>query len=342
MIKKILISSILVSSLFVNSVFATTGKVTGNIVRIREKADVKSPEVSVATKNETVEIIGEEGNWYKVNFEKVTGYISKDYVEANYSPANNTNTSAQENTSNLTAQNQEVNNNTTNTTNTSDTTNTNNIDNTSNSNIENKTDNVDNTASSEENNEEENNKEENQENTQDTSTTVPNYEKNQTITFEEETDLKFLPSFTSRVMEKTLKDSTYTVEAVLNNWVKVSNSNVSGWVLKTNINKTNNSNDETSENNGSESGETTDKPAEPENQNQPDVSSEQKPETETVKKGTVNVPSAKIRKEPDGTPLSAIKEGTEVTILGEENDWYHISVGEYDSCYIAKRLITEK
>ena len=39
MVKKILISSILVFSLFVNSVFATTGKVTGNIVRIREKAD---------------------------------------------------------------------------------------------------------------------------------------------------------------------------------------------------------------------------------------------------------------------------------------------------------------
>lgn len=335
MIKKILISSILVSSLFVNSVFATTGKVTGNIVRIREKADVKSPEVSVATKNETVEIIGEEGNWYKVNFEKVTGYISKDYVEANYSPSNNTNTSAQENTSNLTAQNQEVSNNTSNTTNPENTVTTNNIDNTDNSNNENKTDNVDNTTSSEENN-----KEENQENTQDTSTNVPNYEKNQTVTFEEETDLKFLPSFTSRVSEKTSKNSTYTIELILNNWVKVSDGSTSGWVLKTSINGTDNNS--SSENNSSESGETTDKPAETENQNQPDVSSEQKPETETVKKGTVNVPSAKIRKEPDGTPLSAIKEGTEVTILGEENDWYHISVGEYDSCYIAKRLITEK
>lgn len=318
MVKKILISSILISSLFVNSVFATTGKVTGNVVRIREKADVKSPEVSVATKNETVEVIGEEENWYKVNFEKVTGYISKDYVEANYSPSNNTNTSSQENTSNLTAQNQEVSNNTANT---------------ANSNSENKTDNVDNTTSSEENN-----KEENQENTQDTSINVPNYEKNQTVTFEEETDLKFLPSFISRVSEKTSKNSTYTIELILNNWVKVSDGSTSGWVLKTSINGTDNNS--SSENNSSESGETTDKPAETETQ--PDVSSEQKTETEAVKKGTVNVPSAKIRKEPDGTPLSAIKEGTEVTILGEENDWYHISVGEYDSCYIAKRLITEK
>ena len=66
---------------FAGSVLAATGRVTGNNVRIRAKASSNSEEKSVATKNEKVEILGEEGDWYYIKFENVTGYMSKDYIE---------------------------------------------------------------------------------------------------------------------------------------------------------------------------------------------------------------------------------------------------------------------
>ena len=74
----------LIGTLISNISLATTGTVTGGEVNIRERADSKALEVSVAKKGEKVEVIGEEGNWYHIKFENVTGYISKDYVDTDY------------------------------------------------------------------------------------------------------------------------------------------------------------------------------------------------------------------------------------------------------------------
>ena len=84
MVKRVLLSMAIILILLTTSVFAVTGKVTGSKVRIREKADIKSIEVSVAKKDEIVNVIGEEGDWYKVQFENVTGYMSKEYVDTDY------------------------------------------------------------------------------------------------------------------------------------------------------------------------------------------------------------------------------------------------------------------
>lgn len=74
----------LIGTLISNISLAATGTVTGGEVNIRERADSKALEVSVAKKGEKVEVIGEEGNWYHIKFENVTGYISKDYVDTDY------------------------------------------------------------------------------------------------------------------------------------------------------------------------------------------------------------------------------------------------------------------
>lgn len=308
----IIISFILV----VTPSFAATGRVTGTNVRIRERADSKAPEISVATKNETVEVIGEEGNWYKVNFETITGYISKDYVDTDYTsssssqtetpaptittpeptpeptPAPATNTAEPEPDTNTTTQ--PVNNA---------------VANTVENNVTNSTNEV----------------------AQNTVTDSANeVEKDQKVKFSSEADLKYLPSFTSRTSSKVTSGEVYTVKENLNNWIKVENGNNSGWVLKAKVIAT----DE-------------DVTTTPETQTPPQETTptqEQPPATPTpeTKKGTVIVPSARIRKSPNGEQLDSLEEGTEVTILGEENDWYKISVNEYDSCYIAKRLIKEK
>ena len=341
MLKKFLKSFCLTTTAFVmisSSALATTGKVTGSKVRIREKADANSPEVSVAAKNETVEIIGEEGNWYKVNFEKVTGYISKDYVETSYSSENTVSTLSSEPTDNVTqapenniedqnlvANVSEDSNNLIN-----NDLNSNNIENTTSS-ISNETDEVENSSDELQNTNSENteNSEENLENVSNETNVsseenIPSYQEGQTIIFKDETSLKYLPNFASRELVKAEKDSSYTIISILNNWIKVTNDVDSGWVLKTNIDG--NSTDSVPEDN---SNTTTDETSTTNT-------------TETTRKGVVNVESAKLRKDPDGETIDAVENGTEVTILGEEGEWYKISVGEYDSCYIAKRLITEK
>ena len=86
-------------------------------------------------------------------------------------------------------------------------------------------------------------------------------------------------------------------------------------------------------------GENTNSETKPEATPEPEVATQN--DAENVAKGTINVDSAIIRREPNGEILDSFKRGTEVTILGEKDDWYNISVGEYNNCYIAKRLVKE-
>ena len=291
---RIFMISIVTLILLGSSVFAITGKVTGSKVRIREEASSESKEISIATEGETVEIIGEEGDWYKVNFEKYTGYMSKDYVDANYSPENNeTTTPPAESNTTVEPENNPPEEDTP-------------IDE-----VQTPTDNELTTP-------EQNTPEENTNNELE-------YQVGGNITFLEETSLKYLPNFSSREISKAEKDSSYTITAVLNNWIKVSNDTNSGWVLSLKV-----------------SGNTTETTPNTTLDEQNSTTSEENNPPENTRKGTVNVESARLRKEPDGETLDSIKEGTEVTILGEEGDWYNISVDKYDDCYIAKRLITEK
>lgn len=289
---KVFMISILTFILLGSSVFAATGKVTGSKVRIREKADASSKELSIATQGETVEVIGEEGDWYKVNFEKYTGYMSKEYIDTDFSGGSTTSEPVTETPTTPTEEPEEP---------------------------ETPTE-----TPAETPEEQPSTPVETTPSTTDVEASTPKHEVGETVTFPEETSLKYLPNFSSREIAKAGKDSNYIVAAVLNNWIKVTNDTNSGWVLITKINGENQVNTPPAE--------TPEEPTPPE-ENTP---------TESGRKGTVNVESARVRIEPDGEPLGSIKEGTEVTILGEEGDWLHISTEEYDDCYIAERLITEK
>lgn len=78
-----------------SSVFAATGKVTGNSVRIREKASTDSSIVETVSKNTEVEVISEEGDFYKITYESKEGYIHKDYVKVDLSKEENSNTTSE-------------------------------------------------------------------------------------------------------------------------------------------------------------------------------------------------------------------------------------------------------
>lgn len=63
------------------NVFAQTGIVTGKNVRLRKEATTDSKVLSTMSKNEEVEVLGEEESWYKIKYEDKTGYVSKDYIK---------------------------------------------------------------------------------------------------------------------------------------------------------------------------------------------------------------------------------------------------------------------
>ncbi len=67
------------SSQTMNSVGVVTN-VTSNL-RVRKQASSSAVVLGYLLNNETVNITGKEGNWYKINFKGSVGYVSADYIK---------------------------------------------------------------------------------------------------------------------------------------------------------------------------------------------------------------------------------------------------------------------
>ena len=77
----------LASLLFINiSLAANTGTINVQVANLRETADAESTILEQITLNQEVEIVGEEGDWYQVTYNRITGYVSKELVTVNSNP----------------------------------------------------------------------------------------------------------------------------------------------------------------------------------------------------------------------------------------------------------------
>ena len=88
-IKSILIMAIisLASMLFINiSLAANTGTINVDVANLRREANAESTILEQITLNQEVEIVGEEGDWYQVTYNQITGYVSKELVTVNSNP----------------------------------------------------------------------------------------------------------------------------------------------------------------------------------------------------------------------------------------------------------------
>ena len=88
-IKSIFVMAIisLASLLFINiSLAANTGTINVQVANLRETADAESTILEQITLNQEVEIVGEEGDWYQVTYNNITGYVSKELVTVNSNP----------------------------------------------------------------------------------------------------------------------------------------------------------------------------------------------------------------------------------------------------------------
>ena len=123
--------------------------------------------------------------------------------------------------------------------------------------------------------------------------------------------------------------------------MKVTASEKSGWIFKSLID---NENLNVVPNEPTVTPEETEKPeVTPEPTVEPTPEPTATPNTSTSSnKGYINVANANIREKASTTAdvLISLTENTEVTILGEENDFYKISASNVKEGYVAKRLVT--
>ena len=66
---------------FNTTVFATTGKVITSDLRLRKEDTTSSEILKLLDENDEVEIISDNGDWYKVKADGVVGYVSKQYIK---------------------------------------------------------------------------------------------------------------------------------------------------------------------------------------------------------------------------------------------------------------------
>ena len=73
-----------ISLFFMNTSFATntnTAKITVETANIRKTPDANASIIELANQGDTVEILETEGEWYKVKYGKIIGYLRKDLLE---------------------------------------------------------------------------------------------------------------------------------------------------------------------------------------------------------------------------------------------------------------------
>ena len=98
--KKTTISSIIIAILmivFTTKVQAATGKVTTETLNLRSKASTDSAVVQLLNMDDELEILSEEGNWYKVKVGDNEGYVSRDYVKIDKTSTETNNTTITDN-----------------------------------------------------------------------------------------------------------------------------------------------------------------------------------------------------------------------------------------------------
>ena len=77
--------------------FAQSSGIATEDVKLRKTTSTNSTVLEIIPKNEEVEILEEDGDWYRVDYKKIKGYVAKEYIKLNEIASNEANT-IQENT----------------------------------------------------------------------------------------------------------------------------------------------------------------------------------------------------------------------------------------------------
>ena len=325
-IKSIVLTSIaiIVIMLFVTVSFAAdTAKVSVETARLRKEASEDATILELISLGEKVEILGQSGNWYQVEYKGITGYLRNDLIQVDGETQSNgseTATSGETVDTSATAQNN------TQTGNEAGTTSENNPQ-AENANNLTGTENTESTEPQNTTGEQANG---------DTTTTgtTDTTENEEDLTgkyqFTQDVEIKITPLINSLTVSSVKSGDTIEIQDKVNDWVLVSNENIQGWARFNILSKV----EETDQNQVL----TTENIAQttPETQEQPET---QEPQTKTmyVNSQTVNVRSAASQEASVVTQLSI---NTQVTVISEQNGWAEVTFNGGNG-YIASNLLSE-
>ncbi len=318
-IKSILIVTIIaiITLVSFNQCFAAdVAKINVDTANIRKNPDATSAIVEQAYKGEDVEILEKTGEWYKVKYNKVEGYLRKDLIsEDGQSTTEQTNTStsvsntAEVNTvAQTTTEAATASNTTTSTTETKDIT----------ANVE--------TARTNTETEE----------TSDESTSTEVVQTSGMYTCRETTKLKLLPLIFGKDIKNVETNSAVNVLEINNNWALVESGSDRGWILVNKLVKESNS--PTVDN-------TKTQVEENKEENKEEVNTEENKQEETSSETTKYVSSEVVNLRSDestsSSSLAKLTKGTEVTVVSERNGWSKVNV-DGKSGYVASSLLSER
>ena len=363
----ILITILVILVFFQIRTNATTGKSTAEYVRVREKASAQSEVIDLLDKDDTFQVLGEEGDWYKVLFKGKTGYVSKAYVSVNgkvetTSQLNENNDSDNKENKNEQAQNSENNQNINdqpqNTENNKD----------ANEQTQNKENNSDENEQAQKTENNSNASEQNSSNTSNNSL----YKKMYKIA--DDSKLNILPLINSQIVGEVKKNEEVELLENAGLWGFIKANNSYGWIrtekltgeniitINNNDNTSNSDNSENTENNidkNNQNNNTEKDNNDGNNDNNNNMNdnnkdkNNQNAENKNQQTQTVNYDSAKtmyvkaeaVNIKTNSTVNSDIVNGLQrnesIKVIGEENDWYKVEFnGDYG--FIRKDLLSSE
>ena len=295
--------------------------------------------IEILTTGEEVEILGEEGDWYKVKYLNKTGYIRKDMLDVD----DNTKKESTENS--IQSSNESISETSTtkeNVVNTQNNTATNsNNENTVNEDI------ADNNNESNVNETVANNDDNKQDVTTDSTIKKENINMLQvgyTGKLSSSLKVRILPTINSCVIATVNENTDFVLTDIINKWAYIETNKTSGWVLVSKVNYTKEEVTSTEENNSSEENA---KQEENKEETKEEEKKEEKKENET--KAEKNIPkyvSAEIlnlRKEPEnnGEVITGLKINTQVTVIEETNKtWSKVTV-DGKTGYVANKYLSD-
>ena len=309
-------------SILSTKAYATNGKVNQETVRMRKEASTNSSIVTLISLNEEVEVLSEEGEWYKIKYKTYTGYVRKDMLTVEGTVQNNSTENSQ---------------NTTSSTETSNKTNTSPV--TSNEETNTTTENTENTATT-------------TENTETPSTTTESEEnKNQIQTgfigkVSEKIDLKIVPSINSSDIYSINENTEIKIKDIMNKWCYVETEGNSGWVLKSKIKTQEETKKEETPKAEENTVETEKKDEKTEQTKTTETKTEEKKEetkktVETTKYVSAETLNMREKAENTANIVSQLKINAKVTVLETTGTWSKIKVNGKTG-YVASKYLSDK
>ena len=156
----------------------------------------------------------------------------------------------------------------------------------------------------------------------------------------QDTQIRILPLINSNVLENISSGATVTIITSTNKWTFVETDTISGWVLNSALeeNTTSTSDNQTT---GNTDNGNTNNTSSPENNDTTNQSSDTMYDTAVTK--YINGSSVYIRNEPstDASIVISLIRNTDVTVTGENGDWYKVKYGDFEG-YIFKELLSDE